>query len=124
MVFVGLLTAFGVSLASFSLLVGLTSPQSGMLTIGLFFLTFFLTATSFFALLGMTGKWLAGRMRAASARKTTAQWGANFRRGLLLGAFVTVLVALETLNTLTLELSIVTLAPFALAEAYIMKSTS
>ena len=127
MVFVGLLAAFAVSLASFSLLTGLTSPQSGTLTIGLFFLTFFLTAASFFALMGMVIKWAVARARVFSGHKNSiaspvhSAWGSNFRRGLLLGAFMTVLVALETFNVLTLEIGMAALAPFALLEAYILR---
>lgn len=127
--------AAAVSLASFFLIIFLTTPQGGAFIIALFFLTFFLSLTSAAALAGMLLDYLAHRRarpvigvsyneagsapEASSANdERTMRRSNSFRRGILLGGFGTLLLLLQSWEMLTLGMALAAFIPFALIETY------
>ena len=126
---IGLATVAAVSLASFSLLLTFTTPEGGIFIIGLFFLTFFLTFASIAALVGIFFERRYGTTRLTFAqpqknlrmRPVDTSFSDSFRRGILLGSFVTLLLVLETHDLLTLSMGVLVFAPFAFIEGYVMR---
>jgi hypothetical protein len=123
MIFVGLAATFVVSFASFLLLILFTAPQGGMVIIALFFLTFFLAASTCATLIAMGFRFFLThrRMKGVQNKTRAHEYAKSFRRGFLFGAFAVMLLALETANVFTWEVGILALAFFAFLEAYMIR---